>query len=278
MRAALAYEWARITTIRSTYWLIGLTGFFFCGLSALLAIGLDASSYDDLPPGEVWSYLTTTVITGGGSVFFVPVLSAAFCGVLGTMSFGHEYRHGTIKQTLCAVPDRYAVFAAKALVLAVWILALSVVIMALNLASAALFMGRFSFTSLSIRPMIDFALYNLAFGWVGMALAMILRSLAGALIAILTWPFAIEPILFNILRAVTKLGNLSKLANFLPASAARRTMFSPYEFFANGIGQSGNDTLGGFNVWGLIPSTIVMWCGVLITLCTGLALFVRRDA
>lgn len=278
MRDALAYEWKRITTVRSTYWMIGLTWFFVCGLAALLAIGLGSDDFSELPTGRTWEYLTTVVITAGGSVFSIPVLSAAFCGVMGAMAFGHEYRHGTIKQTLLAVPDRTAVFVAKLLVVAVWVVTLSVGIMLLNLGSAALFMDNFEMSKLALRPMLMFALYNLGFAWVGMGLAMILRNLAGALVAVLVWPYAVEPIIFGILRfGFEGLGNLSKLINVLPASAARRTMFAPYDLFANGLG-AGEDLIDGVDVWSLGPSIVVMWAGVLLTLGLALGLFLKRDA
>ena len=47
----------------------------------------------------------------------MPVLAAAFYAVIGVMSMGHEYRYGTNKATLTALPDRITVLVGKMVVL-----------------------------------------------------------------------------------------------------------------------------------------------------------------
>src|SRR5690242_5300377 len=105
MKGALAYEWRRIVSVRSTYWFSGMT-IAFSGLVAFfIAVSFSAN---DLTASGVATFLqaSTLVVTAAGSVFFVPVISAAFCAVMGAMAYGHEYRYGTIRQTLIALPDR----------------------------------------------------------------------------------------------------------------------------------------------------------------------------
>lgn len=273
MRGAVLYEWKRITSVRSTYWFSAMA----MALSALIAFSIAVGfSSNDLTNSGVSNFLqaSTLVVTAAGSIFFVPVLSAPFCGVIGAMAFGHEYRYGTIKQTLTAVPDRVHIFLAKLIVLVGWLLGLMVAIVVLNTAIGVLLLDNFSLGSQMFRPVVDFILYNVAFGIAGFALAAILRNLAGALVAMLVYPFVVEPIAFNIFRVV-HLGNLGRLANLLPAAAGRRTIFSPYETFANPLSDA---TTSVVHVWGVAASTAVFWSGMLIVLAVALVLFLRRDA
>ena len=273
MKGALLYEWNRITSVRSTYWLSGIA----LGLSACIAffisVGFNSSNFTS---DGVSNYLqaSTLVVTAGGSVFIVPVLSAPFCGVIGAMAFGHEYRYGTIKQTLTAIPDRVHVFVGKLLILIGWLLGLMIAIVLVNAALGVLFLDSFTVSGPMVRPVVDFALYNVAFGIAGFAWAAMLRNLAGALIAVLVYPFVIEPIAFNVVRLV-HIGNFGRLANLMPAAAGRRTLFSPYELFANPLADSSGRIV---HVWGVAASTVVLWSGVVLVLVVALTFFLRRDA
>jgi hypothetical protein len=87
------------------------------------------------------------------------------------------------------------------------------------------------------------------------------------------YPLVAEPIAYNILRVVD-VGTLSNMANLFPASAGRRTIYSPYELFANPI----NDPSLSVHVWSLAASTLVFWIGMLVLLGVSFALFMKRDA
>jgi len=269
---AIAYEWRRITTVRSTYWFSAMTVFFSGLIAFFIAFNFGTS---DFSSEGVSNFLqaSTLVVTAGGSVIFVPVLSAPFCAVIGAMSFGHEYRYGTIKQTLTAIPDRVVMFFAKLLVLVGWLLVLMIVVVSVNAAMGSLFLDGFSLSSEAFRPIVNFVLYNVGFGIAGFSLAALLRNLAGALVGVLVYPFVIEPIAYNILRIV-KLGTLDRLANLFPASAGRRSIYSPYDLFANP--PTGAEVT--LHVWGLGASTLVFWCGLLLLTATTLAFFLKRDA
>jgi ABC-2 type transport system permease protein len=272
MTGALAYELRRITTVRSTLWFSAMAIFFSGLIAFFVAVSLGSS---DFTSDGISNFLQASivVVTAGGSVIFVPVLSAPFCGVVGAMSFGHEYRYGTIKQTLTAIPDRVTIFVAKLTVLVGWLLALMLVVVIVDIGIGALLFTGFSLGSDAVRPIIDFVLYSVGFGVAGFALAAIFRNLAGALVAVLVYPFVIEPIGYNIVRLV-HVGTLDRVANLLPASAGRRTIYLPYELFANPI--NGSDVV--LHVWGLAASTAVFWCGLLILLAVALGLFLKRDA
>jgi hypothetical protein len=164
-------------------------------------------------------------------------------------------------------------FFAKLLVLVGWLLVLMVVVLLVNTAMGALFLDGFSLSKEAVRPIINFVFYNVGFGIAGFALAALFRNLAGALVGVLVYPFVIEPIGYNLLRIVN-LGTLDRLANLFPASAGRRSIYSPYELFANPT--TGSDVT--LHVWGLGPSTAVFWCGLLLLTFVALVLFLRRDA
>jgi ABC-2 type transport system permease protein len=272
MRTAIAYEWRRITTVRSTYWFSAMTVVFSGAIAYFIALGFGASDFSS-DGVQNFFQASTLVMTAGGSVIFVPVLSAPFCAVLGAMSFGHEYRYGTIKQTLTAIPDRVVMFFAKLFVLLGWLLAVMLVVVLVNTAMGSLFLDGFTISHEALRPVLNFVLYNLGFGIAGFGLAALFRNLAGALVGVLVYPFVIEPIGYNILRIV-RFGTLDRLANLFPASAGRRTIYSPYGLFSNPVTDS-DVTL---HVWGLAASTAVFWCGLLVLTAVALGLFLKRDA
>lgn len=273
MKGALAYEWRRITTVRSTFWFSGMA-IAFSGLIAFI-IALSFSSSDFSTSGiSTFFQASTLVVTAGGSVIFVPVLSAPFCAVIGAMSFGHEYRYGTIKQSLTAMPDRMTFFFAKLVILIGWLLALMVVVTVVNVLLGFLFLSGFTLSGEAVRPIVNFILYNVGWGISGFGLAVVFRNLAGALVGVLVYPLVMEPIGYNIIRVV-RLGTFDRIANLFPASAGRRTIYSPYSPFANPIGDASNTTV---HVWGLVASTAVFWCGLLVLTVAALGLFLKRDA
>lgn len=271
MTGALAYEWRRIISVRSTYWLTALTIVLSGTIAFFIALSFTSN---DFTSDGIANYLqaSTMVVTAAGSIVFVPVISAPFCGVIGAMAFGHEYRYGTIKQTLTAVPNRFSVFFAKLIVLLGWLLGVMAIVLLVNTLMGALFLGSFHLSGESVRPIVFFVVYNLGWGISGFALAAVFRNLAGALVAVLVYPLVVETIGYNVLRFIQR-GSLNELTNLFPAAAGRRTLFLPYDLFADPTG--GEVTV---HVWGPGASAAVFIGG--LTLLTGfaLALFLKRDA
>jgi ABC-2 type transport system permease protein len=272
VKGALVYEWRRITSVRSTYWFSGMAIFFSALIAFFIAITFSSSDFTTEGVSNFFQ-ASALVVTAGASVLFVPVLSAPFCAVIGAMSFGHEYRYSIIRQTLTAIPDRVTVFFAKLTVLVAWLLGIMVVTVVINLGLGALLLENFSLHSEAFRPILNYILYNVAWGISGFALAALLRNLAGALVAVLVYPLVVEPIGYNILRIVD-VGNLNNLANLFPASAGRRTMYLPYDLFANPI----TDASVTIHVWGLAASTLVFWIGIIAIVGAAFVLFMKRDA
>ncbi|MBA2699678.1 MAG: hypothetical protein H0U61_13075 [Nocardioidaceae bacterium] len=276
MMGALRYEWVRITSIRSSYWMSGLAVVLSAGVAIILCLVVNAAnSAGDLGDLAGEATFSTWIVTAGASGPGMPILAAVFFAVMGCMAMGHEYRYGTNKATLTALPDRIAVLSAKSLVLAGWVAVTAVLILLVNAGLAWLFVDGISLDGDSLRPMVFFILYCVGFSLAGLMLSAITRNQVGSIVTVLVWPLVLEPIVFAILRATALSGSdigLGKLANLLPASAGRRTMFRPFELFAN------LDVSSETTIWGLGASTVVFWVGIAILLVAGGTLFIRRDA
>jgi len=105
---ALRYEWTRLRTLRSTYWLIGLALVFQIVMAGIFAWRFSVASGN---VGEQNSF--DLIATIGASSGIAPLFIGYILGLLGVFSMGHEYRHGMIRATLTAVPSRVHVLTAK---------------------------------------------------------------------------------------------------------------------------------------------------------------------
>jgi ABC-2 type transport system permease protein len=265
--AALRYEWVRIRTIASSYWMSAFAIALSVGVALLIALFVSAPEVQELNIAQ----FTSWVLTAGASFSGIPVLAAAFFAVMGAMAMGHEYRYGTNKATLTALPDRIAVFAAKCIVLVAWVTAAVAAIVLLDYLVAAIFMSDPHFSSAAIRPLLNYWGYCVGFALAGLSLSAIFRNQTGAIVAVLVWPYVFEPILYGIVGAIGRRHpSIATLTNFFPSSAGRRAIFDPYALMAG---------YGGFvHTWGVAASIIVFWVGVAIVVSAGVASFVLRDA
>ena len=82
---AVRMEWVRVRTVRLTVVLLGLALL----LPAAIAVLVGLNSRAPLDASQVVAGLTA------GSGFTPLPLPAVFAGVLGVLSVGHDYEHGT---------------------------------------------------------------------------------------------------------------------------------------------------------------------------------------
>ena len=94
---AARMEWIKLSTLRSTWWTIGI------GVAGAVAIGVAVGHGTKNASGD----LTNNALAG-----MVPGLLLA--GVLGVLVMTSEYSSGTIRATLAAIPGRPLLLAAKA--------------------------------------------------------------------------------------------------------------------------------------------------------------------
>lgn len=119
MMGPLRYEWVRISTVRSTWFLIALSIVVSGGLALFVSwlVGAVGDAAGGPPDGQ----------GVGGVAGFLPLAAAVLC-TIGAASFGQEYRHGLIRITLSTFPRRTPVFLAKALMVALVIAVASLVV------------------------------------------------------------------------------------------------------------------------------------------------------
>jgi ABC-2 type transport system permease protein len=101
-RGAVAMEWVKLRTLRSTTWVAG------AGLALSVGLGVVAGYNTRNAGGDP----TSNVLSG-------VILGQVVLGVLGVLVMTSEYSSGTIRGTLATVPRRPLVLAAKATVCAV---------------------------------------------------------------------------------------------------------------------------------------------------------------
>jgi ABC-type transport system involved in multi-copper enzyme maturation permease subunit len=101
LRRAMAAEWTKLWSVRSTVWTLVAT--------AVAVVGLSALGTGTVSPSEIIDDPTRRSLIG---IF----LGQLIFGVLGVLVMSAEYGSGTIRATLSAVPRRPVVLTAKVLV------------------------------------------------------------------------------------------------------------------------------------------------------------------
>lgn len=107
MITALSAEWLKLRSVRATYWLLGVALLALAGAAALC--WYVAGVYDHADPA---ARAHISVAPMGALVASVTEL---LTGILGTLAVTSEYRTGTIRTSLAAVPRRGVLLASKAL-------------------------------------------------------------------------------------------------------------------------------------------------------------------
>src|ERR1700677_1624163 len=120
LRGAIASEFTKLRSVRSTYWTLGALFVVSVGLAAAIAAGTEAH-FTDHPFAEVGFDATQTSL---GAFFELGQLIIA---VIGAMVITSEYSTGMIRTSLTAQPRRGVVYAAKAIAFTAVTLVISIV-------------------------------------------------------------------------------------------------------------------------------------------------------
>ncbi|MBA2532055.1 MAG: hypothetical protein H0V23_08120 [Nocardioidaceae bacterium] len=268
MTAALKYEWRRLWTIRSTYWLIG--GTFALQLVFCMIAAASASPIESFFDAEE---VVSAIVSLGASYGVSPLFSAYIIGLLGVFSFGHEYRHGMIRGTLTAVPDRAAVFSAKVLTTAALAAVLAFGCAMIGLFAAAIFVDtQGAMSSAGVwEVVLGLVLYTTLFGLCGMATAAIVRNQTGAVALMLLFPSVIEAVIRLLLILVSQGGSdANELARFLPFDAGS-------QMFARPAADVITDVLG-YDPFGPVQGGLVLTLFAAVLIAAAAVLFSQRDA
>lgn len=187
--ATVASEWTKLMSVRSTYILAGLAIVLSIGMNAIIA-GALGSTWDDLSPAEQ-ADLNPILFGIFGSIF-----GAVLFAVLGVLAFASEYSSGMVRLTFTTTPQRGRVLLAKALVVSiiVWI-AGTIAAVGMFLVGQAVASG-FDIPTASLgdsdalRTVGAISIAGPVFPLIGLALAVLLRSTAGAITAVIATIFA----------------------------------------------------------------------------------------
>lgn len=121
-RGLLAAEWIKLWSLRSTRWVLGL------GILILIALAVQSSldtygNWPDFGPQERSRYDPMSEALSGAGVALLMIGA----GTVGALTIVGECASGLIRTTFTAVPARYRVVLAKAVVVAAVMLAVGVV-------------------------------------------------------------------------------------------------------------------------------------------------------
>ncbi|GAA1351265.1 ABC transporter permease [Streptomyces beijiangensis] len=170
---ALASEWTKIRTVRSTIWTIGVMFVLVVGIGLLVAVQVDDREFVDAP-------------------FTIPALFGLLLGqiciiTLGVLVVSSEYGTGMIRTTFTASPQRWRVLAAKMIVF--FAVSFSALVVAIGLVGAATAGIHSDAGSTSggdwARGVLGGALYVSLLGLLAVAVGSMLRHSAGAITAML---------------------------------------------------------------------------------------------
>lgn len=186
---AVASEWTKIRSVRSTLWTLGVMIVLMVAIGLLTAL-LIAAADTDLE-GE-------PVVALG----FFGVLLGSICVItLGVLTVGSEYSTGMIRTTLTACPSRARVLTAKAIVFFL----LSFVITTVTATVVATFQtallgGGVDSGSLWLCATVGVGLYIAALGLASLAIGAIIRHSAGAItvmVAVVLLPLVLALFMFS---------------------------------------------------------------------------------
>lgn len=214
MMPALKTEVRKLLSVRSTLF-ITLSAFLLTsGLIAFWIFGFKNIEHAD---GNAHALLTT--------LYNVVAISGVFFSIITVLSVGHEYRYNTIMYSLTSINRRTKVFFAKFFVLAVFALLVGAVLA--GLAAIAFYIGIKSGDIQAVAQHIPVAemLWHVAASILGSValgfiLAVIIRSLIGAMVTILMVPSTIEGLLTLLLKDNVKYLPFTALGNLTSSNSA----------------------------------------------------------
>ena len=256
-REAMDSEYAKIRSVRSTWWTLLISLVVSVGISFLIA-AVTSANWNTISPADKASMDMSSVVAG---VFFGVLVT----GVLGVLVVAAEYSTGMMRTALTAFPRRGTLFAAKAVVLAGVVLLLGLVIAFASYGLAEPFYSRHGVDlalshASNLRALLAVPVYLVLVALIGLALGFLLRHTAAA-ISSLVGLFFVFPIITNFLP-----GSFGKDVNKIMPSNAGSAMMTTRPS-VNGTPHL--TPLSGF-------LTLLIWVAVLLV--PAWILFRRRDA
>jgi ABC-2 type transport system permease protein len=204
MIATLRSEWIKIRSVRMNLVLCIIAGLFPLIVTVLTSALADESSLD-----------TTDLV---GAVTGSSVITAMLLGVIGVVSIGGEFSHGTIRPTFAATPRRGRVMIAKGIITAATALVVETVVVGLSYGiSSAIASSRGATVSLGDYPearngMIGIVVFAVIVALLGYGLGLLIRNMPSAIAVLILWPLVIE----NIIAGLLSLADVNRPFKWLP--------------------------------------------------------------
>ncbi|MFI8292978.1 ABC transporter permease subunit [Streptomyces sp. NPDC085614] len=186
---ALASEWTKIRSVRSTMWTLGVMVLLMLGIG----LGVAALVAANAPETQNESAL---------GLGFFGMLPGSICVItLGVLTIASEYGTGMIRTTLTACPSRARVLTAKAIVFFLLVFTLTTVVAAITGAIQVAMVSAAEPTGAEwLRATVGAALYLALLGLLSLALGSIIRHSAGAItvmIGVLLLPLVAAMFMFS---------------------------------------------------------------------------------
>jgi ABC-2 type transport system permease protein len=262
MTSALRYEWVRLTTLRSTWWLIGLS-VVAQGLLALV-ITLSGKSGDNQLADDA-AALALSGNTGTVPLIFV------FMGLVGVFATGHEYRYGTIRAAVTAIPRRIHLWAAKTVVVAAVVAVVGGFLAGESLGIGLLVGGPRAQEVFTAPPMgrvaAGYVVFLVVCALFGLALGGIARNLPAAVVLLITFPVIIEGLISMIL-GMGAFESIHSASAYLPFTAGERMMAVTSEIPLDDARAALRPLMGGLVFTAYGAALLALWG----------TLFIKRDA
>ncbi|WP_329028996.1 ABC transporter permease [Streptomyces sp. NBC_01423] len=167
---AIASEWTKIRSVRSTMWTLGVMTALLLVIGVLTAVAVSASDSD----------MNGTPVLSLG--FFGVLLSTICVITLGVMTIASEYGTGMIRTTLTACPSRGRVLGAKALVFFLLTFVLTTVMTSLvALIQSSMLDAASPSGGEWLRATVGVSLYVATLGLLALAVGALIRHSAGAI-------------------------------------------------------------------------------------------------
>lgn len=258
---AVHSEWIKFTSLRSTWWSIGLVAVVSIGLSLLMAWAF-ASFEGDMPPMSVAEANAQAVQV----IVFSTVLTQLLAVILGTITVTGEYSTGMIRSTLTATPGRVAPLFAKALVVGVTMFVTSAVVFAIAAAVSGPLLPTgaldLSDADSSIMPLLGAAVYLALIAAAGVGIGFIIRNGPGALAVGIGLVF-VAPILVLFFPQLDSFQWIHDAASYLPSNAGQSL------FMGSPMTGQALDT---------VPALLTLAAWTAAAIAGGLAVLKTRDA
>ncbi|MEV6425424.1 ABC transporter permease subunit [Streptomyces sp. NPDC051662] len=245
---ALASEWTKLRSVRSTMWTLGVMVVLMLGVGLLAALVVSTvSSEPEIPSGQ-----------DALSLGFFGVLLGSMCVItLGVLTIASEYGTGMIRTTLTACPSRGRVLAAKSLV---FFLLVFVIAMVVTMTVAALQVSIVGAESPNARgwllATVGVSLYLATLGLLSLAVGTLVRHSAGAItlmIGVVLLPLVLAMFMFS--------DSLTTLREALFDYSIPNQMAA---FYSEGIRVSGPS--GWEPLWFLLGVTAIAWVAAFFAL------------